>query len=646
MKHVTAGIFAHVDSGKTSLSEALLYQTGNRRHLGRVDQGDAFLDPQLLEKKRGITIYDHQAEIVSPDFQLTIIDTPGHIDFFNQTEAAISVLDYAILVVSASDLLTSYTHMLWRLLRRHQLPVFIFVNKMDLDYDQADILAQLKADLGPQLLDFTTAGQADWYEQVAACNEQLIANFLAGKRPTDQEIAALIKKRQLFPVYFGSALKLQGTEAFFAGLKRWTQAPTAAGEFAARVFKISHDQGERLSWLRVFAGQLKAKERLATGEKINQIRHYNGSKFEVLPEAQAGDVVAVTGLQQTFPGTGLGQAGDQTAVVQPVMTYTVTSPQGQQQLLTALRELADENPELGVSWNQQLQEIRVQIMGQVEIEILQQLLAQRYHLQAQFQQGSILYKETITKAVEAVGHFEPLRHYAEAHLLMKPGTANSGIKLQADCPVNRLARNWQQQVLNDLKLKTHLGVLIGAPLTDVVITLVSGKSNLAHTVGGDFREASWRAVRQGLMELKKQQACQLLEPWYKFTLRLPTEKMGRASTDIQRMHGQAKLVASKNGMTELRGSAPVSELQGYYQTLRAYTHGQGQLECAYSGYKPCHNAEQVIAAKNYDPLADQDNTPDSVFCSHGAGHIVKWDQVPAQAQAEYAYTPQQLAQMQ
>lgn len=645
MKQIIAGIVAHVDAGKTTLSEALLYQTGKLRQLGRVDNGDAFLDTDQLEKQRGITIFSHQAALQYHDLALTLLDTPGHVDFAAQTEQVLSVLDYAVLVVAATDGIQGYTRTLWHLLAHYQVPTFIFVNKMDApDVDQASIITALQKNFSAGCLPFEAELTATDQEELALQNDAAVDQYLATGELTEPTIQKMIQQRQVFPCYFGSALKLTGVTELLAGLARWTQ-PTKpqATDFGARVFKISHDdKGERLTWVRVTSGILPNKTVLLPEEKVNQIRQYDGAKYVLQQALTTGSVAALTGLTTTFPGQGLGHLADEAApLMQPVLNYAL-QPQEEEihACLTALRQLEDEDPQLHVTWSRQAQEIRVQVMGVVQLEILQQLLSERFGLTVGFGESSILYKETISQTVEGVGHFEPLRHYAEVHLLLTPAPRGSGLTFATDCSLDVLGRNWQHQVLTSLQAKTHLGVLIGAPLTDVKITLVAGRASNVHSVGGDFREATWRAVRQGLMMLKQQQATELLEPWYQFRLVVGTDQVGRALNDLQRMHGtfdQPTLSQPGSSQTVLTGQAPVAALQDYGQAVHAYTHGQGQLDCVVAGYRPCQAAATIIAEGNYAPVSDLENTPDSVFCAHGAGYPVAWDQVPAAAHLPYTY---------
>lgn len=642
MKHIVTGIVAHVDAGKTTLSEALLYKTGQLRKLGRVDNGDAFLDSDDLEKKRGITIFSHQANLQYENLRLTLLDTPGHVDFASQTEQVLSVLDYAILVVSATDGVQGYTKTLWNLLQNYHIPTFIFVNKIDATgVDQAQVLEDLQNKLSAGCITFSNELSDDTYEEIALQNDNILNQFLESGTLTDDTIRQMIQKRQIFPCYFGSALKISGIDEFLQGFENWTNETQYDNDFGAKVFKISHDENdERLTWIKVTGGVLHNKDVLFEDQKANQVRIYNGAKFELQQNIPAGGICAVTGLTNSFPGLGLGKennASDPT--IQPVLTYTVDPKDNDlHTCLTALRQLEDEDPQLHVTWSNQLEEIRVQIMGEVQLEVLQQLLLQRFNLDVDFSQGSILYKETITKKVEGIGHFEPLRHYAEVHLLLEPAKPGSGLTFDSQCNLDTLGRNWQHQVLSNLSAKEHLGVLIGAPITDMKITLISGRASNVHSVGGDFREATWRAVRQGLMMLKQYDGCQLLEPWYQFRLEVEQDQVGRAMNDIQKMNGTFDTPEVTNNQTNvLTGIAPVSQMQGYSKQVRAYTHGQGQLECIVLGYRPCHNADEIIEEAQYQPVSDLENTPDSVFCAHGAGYPVAWDQVLQTAHLPYTY---------
>ena len=655
MPKIVAGVIAHVDAGKTTLTEAMLYQSGTVRELGRVDNGDAFLDPDALEKQRGITIFSHQAQLTYQDLDLTLLDTPGHVDFASQTEQVLSVLDYAILVVSATDGVQGYTRTLWRLLARYHVPTIIFVNKMDAPgTDQAALLAQLQRELAPGCLDFdnpTTPGQLTdaTVEDMAMQDETVLDAYLTTGELAPATVRELISNRQVFPCYFGSALKLAGVDQLMAGLQTWTQERSYPTDFGAQVFKISHDAGERLTWLRVTGGTLATKAVLLPEQKVNQLRRYNGTKYTTATTISAGEVCAIPGLTGTYPGQGLGQQTASLApAMQPVLNYAL-DPQANDihTCLTALRELDDEDPQLHVVWSEHLQEIRVQIMGTVQLEVLQQLMHDRFNLDIGFGEGSILYKETVTAPVEGVGHFEPLRHYSEVHLLIQPTAVGSGLTFDSNCSLEVLGRNWQHQVLTNLQAKEQLGVLIGAPLTDAKVTLVGGRASNVHSVGGDFREATWRALRQGLMMAKTAGNYQLLEPWYRFRLTVDQTQVGRAMNDIQRMSGTFATPDAPTGsaMTTLTGIAPVAEMQNYSQTVNAYTHGQGQLECLIDGYRPCHNVDDVLATHAYDPVGDLENTPDSVFCAHGAGYPVPWQEVPEMAHCDYTYTAADLKQL-
>lgn len=777
MTHIVAGILAHVDAGKTTLSEALLYRSGRIRKLGRVDHGDAFLDTESLEKQRGITIHAHQASVRCGDLDLTLLDTPGHVDFAAETERVLRVLDYAILVVSGTDGVQGHTETLWRLLARYQVPTFIFVNKMDAaGADRAAALADLRRRLSDAVyelpmvaLDSGASGSlplieaAQWRhaedaENVATLDESAMDEYLETGGITLARLRTMIAERKLFPVFFGSALKLDGVDEFMTGLATYVREPQWPAEFGARIYKISHDaQHNRLTWLKVTGGTLKAKALLTNAldssvpsggvpsqpdggtapqsvwqEKADQVRVYNGAKFDIATDIPAGSVCAVTGLTHTFPGEGLGMEPDaESPSIQPVLTYTVLPPDtdldalaeraaaartaaavasepeqgtesdGEQsknaesdaeaavplapafddltlhKVITALRELEDEDPLLHVVWQERLREVHVQLMGAVQLEIIQQELHDRFGLDVVFGPGGILYRETITAPIEGVGHFEPLRHYAEAHIRLEPGEPGSGVQIATAVSGNVLDRNWQRLIMTHLGEREHLGALIGAPLTDVKLTLVAGRAHLKHTEGGDFRQATYRAVRQGLMELragvsgrpsaaegqtdaefakeamdKGRGYCRVLEPWYRFRLEVPQDMVGRAMSDIQRMAGTFEMgddasagfglgaVASAGAAMDadyavLTGECPVSEMRDYAMDVNAYTHGRGRLSCTFAGYRPCHDEERVVREARYDPECDLDNTPDSVFCAHGAGYPVKWYKVPEFAHVEY-----------
>ena len=633
-KQIVLGILAHVDSGKTTLSEAMLYRAGVTRRLGRVDHKDAFLDTDALEKARGITIFSKQALLTAGDTDITLLDTPGHVDFSTETERTLQVLDYAVLVVSGTDGVQSHTETLWRLLRRYHVPTFVFVNKMDLPgMERQELLAQLNRRLGEGFVDFG-AEQADRDEALALCDENLMDRMLDAGQLQDADLIPAIARRHAFPCWFGAALKLEGVDALLDGLDRYTRPAPALEAFGAKVFKVSQDeQGARLTWLRVTGGELKVKAQLtgeADGEpwaeKANQLRLYSGAKYTLTEAIGPGQVCAVTGLTKARPGEGLGAERDSDLpVLEPVLSYQVLLPEGADvhAALGKLHRLEEEEPQLHVVWNEALGEIHVQLMGEIQLEVLRSLLAERFGLEVEFGPGGILYKETITEPMEGVGHYEPLRHYAEVHLKLEPLPRGSGMQFAADCREEVLDKNWQRLVLTHLEEKQHLGVLTGSPLTDVKITLIAGRAHLKHTEGGDFRQATYRAVRQGLMLAKSQ----LLEPWYAFRLEVPAENIGRAMSDIQRMEGTFDPPESGEETAVLTGFAPVSTMRNYPMEVVSYTRGRGHLSLTLDGYRPCHNAQEVIAAIGYEPEHDLDNPADSVFCAHGAGFVVPWDQV-------------------
>ena len=633
-KQIVLGILAHVDSGKTTLSEAMLYRAGVTRRLGRVDHKDAFLDTDALEKERGITIFSKQALLTAGDTDITLLDTPGHVDFSTETERTLQVLDYAVLVVSGTDGVQSHTETLWRLLRRYHVPTFVFVNKMDLPgMERQELLAQLNRRLGEGFVDFG-AEQADRDEALALCDENLMDRMLDAGQLQDADLIPAIARRHVFPCWFGAALKLEGVDALLDGLDRYTRPAPALEAFGAKVFKVSQDeQGARLTWLRVTGGELKVKAQLtgeADGEpwaeKANQLRLYSGAKYTLAEAIGPGQVCAVTGLTKARPGEGLGAERDSDLpVLEPVLSYQVLLPEGADvhAALGKLHRLEEEEPQLHVVWNETLGEIHVQLMGEIQLEVLRSLLAERFGLEVEFGPGGILYKETITEPMEGVGHYEPLRHYAEVHLKLEPLPRGSGMQFAADCREEVLDKNWQRLVLTHLEEKQHLGVLTGSPLTDVKITLIAGRAHLKHTEGGDFRQATYRAVRQGLMLAKSQ----LLEPWYAFRLEVPAENIGRAMSDIQRMEGSFDPPESGEETAVLTGFAPVSTMRSYPMEVVSYTRGRGHLSLTLDGYRPCHNAQEVIAAIGYEPEHDLDNPADSVFCAHGAGFVVPWDQV-------------------
>ena len=633
-KQIVLGILAHVDSGKTTLSEAMLYRAGVTRRLGRVDHKDAFLDTDALEKARGITIFSKQALLTAGDTDITLLDTPGHVDFSTETERTLQVLDYAVLVVSGTDGVQSHTETLWRLLRRYHVPTFVFVNKMDLPgMERQELLAQLNRRLGEGFVDFG-AEQADRDEALALCDENLMDRMLDAGQLQDADLIPAIARRHVFPCWFGAALKLEGVDALLDGLDRYTRPAPALEAFGAKVFKVSQDeQGARLTWLRVTGGELKVKAQLtgeADGEpwaeKANQLRLYSGAKYTLTEAIGPGQVCAVTGLTKARPGEGLGAERDSDLpVLEPVLSYQVLLPEGADvhAALGKLHRLEEEEPQLHVVWNETLGEIHVQLMGEIQLEVLRSLLAERFGLEVEFGPGGILYKGTITEPMEGVGHYEPLRHYAEVHLKLEPLPRGSGMQFAADCREEVLDKNWQRLVLTHLEEKQHLGVLTGSPLTDVKITLIAGRAHLKHTEGGDFRQATYRAVRQGLMLAKSQ----LLEPWYAFRLEVPAENIGRAMSDIQRMEGTFDPPESGEETAVLTGFAPVSTMRSYPMEVVSYTRGRGHLSLTLDGYRPCHNAQEVIAAIGYEPEHDLDNPADSVFCAHGAGFVVPWEQV-------------------
>ena len=631
MKRLTIGILAHVDSGKTTLSEGLLYCAGMLRKLGRVDHGDAFLDTHALEKSRGITIFSKQARLLYGDCEFTLLDTPGHVDFSAEAERTLSVLDYALLVISGSEGIQPHTETLFKLLCRYVVPTFVFINKMDISHlSRQELMGGLKR-LGDGFIDFSDDVPKDeFYDGLAMCSEDMMEQYLdTGTVPADT-IRQSIRQRQVFPCFFGSALKLEGIKELLAGLEEYTTEPPRGDEFGARIFKISDDpQGARLTHMKITSGCLKVKDVLhgsGWAEKADQIRIYSGAKYQTVDQAPVGMVCAVTGLTSAHPGDGLGaEAGAPFPVLEPVLAYRAVLPEGvdAHKALSALRKLEDADPALHVAWNEGLQEIRVQLMGEVQLEIVQSLLKERFGIDIDFDQGGILYKETITSTVEGVGHYEPLRHYAEVHLLLQPLEAGGGLVFSTGCKEDELDKNWQRLILTHLKEKTHLGVLTGSPITDMSITLVAGKAHLKHTEGGDFRQATYRALRQGLMQAESR----LLEPWYSFSLQVPQECVGRAMNDLQAMGASFDPPEQRQEDAVISGTAPVIKLQGYPSVLTGYTKGRGRLSCEGARYLPCHNSDEVIAAIGYDPESDTDNPADSVFCSHGAGHTVKWNAV-------------------
>ena len=640
-RRLCLGLLAHVDAGKTTLSEALLYESGAIRKLGRVDHRDAFLDTDAMERERGITIFSKQAVLSAGDLEITLLDTPGHVDFSAETERTLRVLDCALLVISGTDGVQGHTRTLWRLLERYGIPVFLFVNKMDLA-SAGNLLAQLKSQLDGGCVDF---GGPDFLEEAAVCDEAALERYLETGTLSAGEISDLVRRRRLFPCFFGSALKLEGVDALLRGLEQYAPIPSYPAEFGARVFKIARDsQGVRLAYLKVTGGTLRVKDSLTNlrpglpedriwDEKVDQIRIYSGVKFRLAEEAPAGTVCAVTGLSRAASGEGLGfEAAWTGPLLEPVLTYQILLPEGldPHTALLKLRRLEEEDPQLHIVWNEALREIHIQLMGEVQLEILQNILRSRFDIEVSFGPGAICYRETIREPAAGVGHFEPLRHYAEVHLLLEPGEPGSGLVFASACPTDSLDLNWQRLVLTHLAEKPHLGVLTGSPITDMRITLIAGRAHEKHTEGGDFRQATYRALRQGLMSAESV----LLEPWYQFRLELPAAQAGRAISDFQRMNGETDPPETYGDEAVITGAAPVAAMGQYAREIAAYTRGQGRLTCVPGGYRPCGEAERVIEAIGYDPLRDVENSPDSVYCAHGAGYVVPWDQVPAHAHVD------------
>ncbi len=633
MNRLVIGILAHVDSGKTTLSEAMLYTAGELRSLGRVDHGDAFLDTNKIERDRGITIFSKQAVMRFGDTEFTLLDTPGHVDFSTEMERTLNVLDYAILVVSASDGVQNHTETLWRLLKRYNVPVFIFVNKTDLNSDKKSVMSELKYRFGDGCIDFSAGRKDDdFLDALSMCDENIMNTFLESGNVKTEDIRNAIVQRGVFPCFFGSALKTEGVSEFMEGLALYTRRAIYDDIFGAQVFKISQDDGSRLTHMKITGGSLKVKTQLKGNkknewsEKVNQIRVYSGEKYKIVNEALPGMVCAVTGLTVTYPGEGIGSAPDaKAAVLESVLTYKIELPDDidAHTALDLLRQLEEEDPQLHIIWNEQLREIHTQVMGEVQLEVLRRVIADRFGFDVEFTHGSIAYKETIAAPVEGVGHYEPLRHYAEVHLLMEPAERGSGMHFSSQCGEDSLDRNWQRLILTHLKEKAHIGVLTGSPVTDIKITLVAGRAHQKHTEGGDFRQATYRAVRQGL----KMAESVLLEPYYEFHLEVPTENVGRAMTDITQMGGAFSQPETFGDMTVIAGSAPVAAMRDYNKEVISYTSGRGRLNCILSGYEPCHDAERVIEETGYNFDTDIENPADSVFCSHGAGFVVKWDKV-------------------
>ena len=638
MKNIVMGILAHVDAGKTTLSESMLYLSGTVRKLGRVDHKDAFLDTYALERDRGITIFSKQAVFSLGNKKVTLLDTPGHVDFSAEMERTLQVLDYAVLVISGADGVQGHTETLWKLLKFYEIPTFIFINKMDQQgTDKEALLLELKERLDESCICFeeskgSTTGElrAETLEELAMTDEKILDYFMENESIPKEDICRLIKERKVFPCYFGSALKLEGVQELLFGFEQYMESYTGTEEFGAKVFKISRDdKGERLTFLKVTGGKLIVKMPINKEEKVNQIRIYSGAKYETVNEVEAGGVCAVTGLVSSHIGQGFGmEKGTAAPFLEPVLTYQIILPDGVDttKVLRELKQLEEEEPLLNIVWNPTLEEIHVQLMGEVQTEILKTMIAQRFHLDVEFGTGKIVYKETIKKPVIGVGHYEPLRHYAEVHLKMEPLEAGSGLVFDTDCSEDVLDRNWQRLILTHLQEREHPGVLTGSPVTDMKITLVAGRAHLKHTEGGDFRQATYRAVRQGL----KSAESVLLEPWYSFVLEVPSEQVGRAMSDIGQMSGsfEGPEAEDKQGLVRLTGTAPASNMRDYQKDVWAYTKGRGRITFTLKGYEPCHNAEEVIEQIGYDSERDIENPTGSVFCAHGAGFLVKWDEVP------------------
>ena len=654
-KQLCTALLAHVDAGKTTLSECMLYETGQIRTMGRVDHKDTFLDTDTMEKERGITIFSKQAILPWKDTQITLLDTPGHVDFSAEAERVLQVLDAAVLVISGSDGVQGHTETLWKLLKQHQVPTFLFVNKMDLaGANRGQLMENLRRRLNEACLEFTDAPDAEFFESAAMNDEAAMEEYLETDALSQDTLGRLIRERKLFPCYFGSALKQEGVRPLMDGIAAYGVQKNWPDTFGARVFKISRDeQGNRLTHIKITGGELRVKSMLDNRntlsksggkvteeeiweEKVDQIRLYSGSKYTLAESAKAGTVCAVKGLTKTWPGQGLGcEKGLQQPLLQPVLTYAVLPEEGTDvhKLLKDLKLLEEEDPQLHVVWQEKLKEIHLQLMGAVQLEILKRMIWDRFHVEVEFGPGNIVYRETIENTVEGVGHFEPLRHYAEVHLLLEPAERGSGLTFATACSEDVLDLNWQRLILTHLIEKEHIGVLTGSPITDMRITVLTGRAHTKHTEGGDFRQATYRALRQGLMQAKSV----LLEPWYSFRLEVPQEQLGRAMSDIQKMNGQFDAPKIEEEMAILTGSAPVAGMRGYMTEVYAYTKGRGRFNCTLKGYEPCHNAEEVIEAIGYDPEADVENTPDSVFCAHGAGYIVKWNEVPEHMHVESSF---------
>ena len=646
MKKLVIGILAHVDAGKTTLSEGMLYLSGSINKLGRVDHKDAFLDHNSLERERGITIFSKQAVFSTTELEITLMDTPGHVDFSAEMERTLQVLDYAILVISGTDGVQSHTETLWRLLRWYHIPTFVFINKMDLaGADKPAILSELQKRLSEKCVDMNAPAQLR-DEALSLCDERLLDLYLEEGALSDEAVARAVSERKVYPCRFGAALKLEGVEELLHDLTTLTQQPKYPADFGARVYKIARDaQGARLTYLKVTGGSLKVKALLSGSdnvgqwsEKADQLRIYSGEKYKLTESIPAGSVCAVTGLERTFPGQGLGmEALAEPPMLEPVLTYQMLLPQDCNipETMRKLRQLEEEDPQLHILWNERLREVHVQLMGEVQLEVLQRQIADRFGMDVSFSQGSVVYKETILEPVEGVGHFEPLRHYAEVHLLMEPGPRGSGLTFDSLCSTDDLDLNWQRLILTHLEEKQHLGVLTGSPITDMKISVLSGRASIKHTEGGDFRQATYRAVRHGLRKAKSI----LLEPCYDFSMELPIECVGRAMTDVQQMNGSCNPPEQKGERAILTGWAPVAEMRGYQAELASYTRGRGRLACWARGYEVCAKQQEVVDALAYDVDADLENSADSVFCSHGAGFVVPWYEVEDHMHLESGLRP-------
>lgn len=639
MKRLVVGIIAHVDSGKTTLSEGLLYTAGEIRRLGRVDHGNTFLDTNEIERDRGITIFSKQAVLTLNDSEFTLLDTPGHVDFSAETERTLQVLDCAILVISGTDGVQSHTETLWKLLKRYGIPTFIFVNKMDISQiSREELTDQLTKRLDEGCVDFSCDRTSEgFFENTAMCSEHLMSEFLERAHISDISLTRAIAQRKIYPCCFGSALKLDGVNEFLELIDRYTEKIEYGEAFGAKVFKISEDErGTRLTHMKITSGRLNVKDVICGGEKVNQIRIYSGVKFNAVDTALAGEVCAVTGLSGTHPGDGLGIEKDTgKMLLEPVLTYEVILP-GDVNVhtgLARLRKLEEEEPQLHIAWNEQLREIHLQLMGEVQLEVLKRIIKERFGMSVEFGHGSIAYKETIAQAVEGIGHYEPLRHYAEVHLALEPLPRGSGLRFETDCSEDVLDRNWQRLIMTHMSEKVHVGVLTGSPVTDMKITLIAGRAHLKHTEGGDFRQATYRAIRHGLRNAKSV----LLEPWYDFTLTVPSDCLGRAMNDISQMGGEMETPQSDGEMSVIKGCASVAQMRDYHSEVIGYTKGKGRLVCVLKGYEECVNQDEIIEQLGYDCDADVDNTADSVFCSHGAGFTVKWDEVSKYAHIDTGF---------